>query len=202
MAKKASKQPENAAKAPQYEQKHLTEFAFCNFYSFYEEIARWIPDGGTWVEIGLAWGESFRWGVCACLNEGKNVRMVGVDAFPDAWHHNGTPMEQMFHNHMQPLSGHYETIRAESSEAAAHFADGTVDFVFIDANHTAEFVRRDVLAWLPKVKKGGIIAGHDYNPPHEVKQVVDEIFGTKVVPIPSDDFDAEHRPFYSWKVQL
>ena len=186
-----------------YEQKHLTEFAFCNFYSFYEEIARWIPDGGVWVEIGLAWGESFRWGVVACLNEGKNVRMVGVDAFPDAWHHNGTPMEQMFHNHMAPLAGHYETIRGGSSESARFFEDGSVDFVFIDADHVYDRVKEDILAWLPKVKPGGIIAGHDYNAAHPgVLQAVPEIFGTKVVPIPSDDFDHEHRPFYSWKVQL
>lgn len=194
--------PKNTQKAPQYEQKHLKEGSFCNFYSFYEQIARWIPQNGVWVEVGVYWGESFRWGTVACLNEGKNVRMVAVDAFPDAWHHHGTPMEQMFHSHMEPLAGHYETIRAESSEAAANFADGSVDFVFIDANHTAEFVRRDVLAWLPKVKPGGIIAGHDYNLPHEVKPVVDEIFGSRLITIPSDDFDAIERPFYSWKVQL
>lgn len=189
-------------KAPQYEQKHLKEGSFCNFHSFYEEIARWIPDGGTWVEIGVYWGESFRWGTVACLNEGKTVRMVGVDAFPDAWHHNGTPMETMFHNHMAPLARHYETIRGGSSESARFFDDGSVDFVFIDANHTYDFVKADVLAWLPKIKPGGIIAGHDYNAPHEVERAVNEIFGTKVVPIPSDDFDQNDRPFYSWKVQL
>ncbi len=189
-------------KAPQYEQEHLKEGSFCNFYSFYEKIARWIPDGGTWVEIGVYWGESFRWGTVACLNEGKNVNMVAIDAFPDAWHHNGTPMEQMFHNHMAPLAGHYETIRGSSSESARFFEDGSVDFVFIDADHVYDRVKEDILAWLPKVKPGGIIAGHDYNAPHGVERAVNEIFGTKVVPIPSDDFDPEHRPFYSWKVQL
>jgi len=189
-------------KAPQYEQEHLKEGSFCNFYSFYEKIASWIPDGGAWVEIGVYWGESFRWGLVACLNEGKNVRMVGVDAFPDEWPHNGTPMETMFHNHMAPLADHYETIRGGSSESARFFEDCSVDFVFIDANHTYDFVKADVLAWLPKIKPGGIIAGHDYNAPHEVERAVNEIFDTKVVPIPSDDFDIEHRPFYSWKVQL
>lgn len=186
----------------QYEQRHLKKGSFCNFHSFYEEIAGWIPDGGTWVEIGVYWGESFRWGTVACLNEGKNINMVAVDAFPDAWHHNGTAMEQVFHNHMEPLGGKYHTIRAESSEAAARLPDGSVDFVFIDANHTKEFVRRDIAAWQPKIKPGGIIAGHDYNYPHEVKEVVDEIFGSRVIPIPSDDFHPTDRPFYCWKVQL
>jgi predicted O-methyltransferase YrrM len=104
---------------------------------------------------------------------------------------------------MQPLAGHYETIRGGSSESARFFEDGSVDFVFIDADHVYDRVKEDILAWLPKVKPGGIIAGHDYNAAHQgVLQAVPEIFGTKVVPIPSDDFDHEHRPFYSWKVQL
>jgi predicted O-methyltransferase YrrM len=88
--------------------------------------------------------------------------MVGVDAFPDAWHHNGTPMEAMFHSHMAPLAGHYETIRAESSEAAANFADGSIDFVFIDACHLYSRVTKDIDAWLPKVRSGGLICGHDF----------------------------------------
>lgn len=194
-----------AEKAPKYEQKHLSEFAFCNFYSFYEEIAKWIPDGGTWVELGLAWGESFRWGVVACLNEGKNIRMVGVDAFPDAWHHNGTPMEQMFHNHMEPLAGKYEVIRSASWDAAVNFPDASIDFVFVDADHVYESVKKDILAWLPKVKPGGIIAGHDYNKEHPgVLQAVPEIFGNRVIPVPSDDNDGTDQTpnFFSWKVHL
>lgn len=193
--------PENMTKHPQHEQKHLKEGGFCNFYTFYEEIAKWIPDGGVWVEVGVYWGESFRWGLVATLNEGKTVTMIAVDAFPDGWAHNGTPMVQMFHNHMKPFD-EYVTLKCESSEAAARFPDGFADFVFIDANHTREFVRRDIDAWLPKIKPGGIIAGHDYNYPHEVKEVVDDIFGDRVITIPSDDFHPTDRPFYCWKVQL
>jgi hypothetical protein len=37
-----------------------------------------------------------------------------------------------------------------------------LDFCFIDENHSYKSVREDVLMWLPKIKKGGILAGHDY----------------------------------------
>ena len=39
--------------------------------------------------------------------------------------------------------------------------NGSLDFVFIDAEHTFEAVVSDIRAWLPKVKHGGCIAGHD-----------------------------------------
>lgn len=51
---------------------------------------------------------------------------------------------------------------AGSVNAAKHQADGSLDFVFIDADHTYESVLADIDAWLPKVRSGGILAGHDY----------------------------------------
>jgi hypothetical protein len=72
-----------------------------------------------------------------------------------------------------------------STEAAKRFEDESLDFVYIDANHSYKYVREDILAWLPKVKKGGIIGGHDYDWTDKedgnilaVKKAVDEIFGT------------------------
>ena len=50
-----------------------------------------------------------------------------------------------------------------------------VDFVYIDANHQYEFVKADILAWLPKVKKGGMICGHDFGRDGVYKAVL-EIF--------------------------
>ena len=71
-----------------------------------------------------------------------------------------------------------------SIEAAKGFEDKSVDFVYIDANHAYKYVREDILAWLPKVKKGGIIGGHDWDwtgPNKEdvfaVKRAVEDIFG-------------------------
>jgi hypothetical protein len=56
-----------------------------------------------------------------------------------------------------------------------------VDFLFIDANHTYEFVRNDIQMWLPKMKPGSVMAGHDYNMSHPgVIQAVNEMFVEEV----------------------
>jgi predicted O-methyltransferase YrrM len=53
-------------------------------------------------------------------------------------------------------------IRKPSIEAAELFDDKSLDLVFIDGNHEYEFVKRDILAWYPKIKTGGVLSGHDY----------------------------------------
>lgn len=53
-------------------------------------------------------------------------------------------------------------IREWSVEASKQFEDGSLDFVYIDAGHDFANVVKDIAAWLPKIRKGGIISGHDY----------------------------------------
>lgn len=56
----------------------------------------------------------------------------------------------------------YEIIRKYSMDAVKDFKDESLDFVFIDGNHSFEYVVDDIAAWSKKVRKGGIVAGHDY----------------------------------------
>jgi predicted O-methyltransferase YrrM len=53
-------------------------------------------------------------------------------------------------------------IKATSMDAVKKFADESLDFVFIDGNHDFEHVVEDVAAWSRKVRKGGIVSGHDF----------------------------------------
>ncbi len=77
------------------------------------------------------------------------------------------------------------TILRMTSQEALHHTPEQFDLVFIDANHEYKHVKQDILSWLPKVRPGGILAGHDYAPEipmfSGVKQAVDEIFGTKIM---------------------
>ena len=73
-------------------------------------------------------------------------------------------------------------IHADSVKAADQVADASLDFVFIDADHSYESVRADILAWLPKIRPayeghhGGTLAGHDYDR-EGVRRAVRETLG-------------------------
>jgi hypothetical protein len=53
-------------------------------------------------------------------------------------------------------------IRKMSADAARDFPNRSLDFVYIDANHSFGYIAMDLMKWANKVKKGGVIAGHDY----------------------------------------
>jgi hypothetical protein len=55
-----------------------------------------------------------------------------------------------------------ELVRKYSSEAVEGFDDGGIDFVYIDGNHRLENIINDIAMWEKKVKRGGIISGHDF----------------------------------------
>lgn len=68
-------------------------------------------------------------------------------------------------------------VKKLSYDAYDMFEDNTLDFVYIDSNHSYESVTRDIIHMLPKLKSGGILSGHDYGQKDfpGVKQAVDEL---------------------------
>jgi len=56
-----------------------------------------------------------------------------------------------------------EFIRKMSVDASKDFEKGSLDFIYLDANHRFEHVVNDLVAWIPKVRPGGIISGHDFH---------------------------------------
>lgn len=75
------------------------------------------------------------------------------------------PLEEIkadFDARARPFADRLTVLHMHSGEAADQVPDGSLDFVFIDAEHTFEGVSTDIIAWSSKVKAGGILAGHDY----------------------------------------
>jgi predicted O-methyltransferase YrrM len=62
-----------------------------------------------------------------------------------------------------------------SLEAAQLFADGSLDFVYIDASHEYEDVKADIQAWLPKMKRNAILSGDDFDIYQGVNKAVEEL---------------------------
>ena len=66
---------------------------------------------------------------------------------------------------LRPFGGRWETHRLRSVPCATIFDDGSLDCVYIDADHSRESVAADLRAWWPKLKSGGLFCGHDYHVP-------------------------------------
>ena len=94
--------------------------------------------------------------------------------------------------------------RATSVEAAARLAAGELDFAYIDARHDYASVKEDLEAWFPKVRPGGILAGHDYPMPG-VQAAVTEFCaarGLRVHTTGREVAKGRRRKNPSWLVQV
>ena len=140
------------------------------------------------VELGVLRGPTFKYLIEKC----PNLTLYGVDVFFDdrVWKPMGiTTTKELLE--LDPVPWYDELlefckenapranlIRNFTALAASDFEDDSLDFVFIDADHTYEGVKKDIDAWYPKVKKGGLVSGHDIDWP-DVKRAVDENFSNK-----------------------
>ena len=64
---------------------------------------------------------------------------------------------------LRPFRNRTVVVTQPSLGAAAWVAPGSLDLVFLDGDHTYDAVKEDIAAWLPKVRRGGVLAGHDYS---------------------------------------
>jgi predicted O-methyltransferase YrrM len=75
------------------------------------------------------------------------------------------------------LFPHVKKMKMTSEKASCDFENGSIDVVYIDACHTYEAVKADIGFWLPKIRNGGIISGHDICC-EPVNRAVIEMLGT------------------------
>lgn len=90
-------------------------------------------------------------------------------------------------------------LRKSSVDAAKDMPDASLDFVFIDADHSYEGCRQDIEAWLPKLKSGGLLSGHDYKnteyPCFGVDKAVDEF-------VDKTGYELELGDNFTWFIRL
>ena len=140
-----------------------------------------FPTNSHFVEIGVAEGKSSAYLAVEIINSNKRIKLDCIDAWlmkTDS----SKDYTQTFRNNLNPIWDKLDisVIQNYSSEASKMYSDETLDFVFIDGDHSYKGVTEDIINWLPKLKKTGIIAGHDYNPvqySHNVIKAVDDFFG-------------------------
>ena len=115
------------------------------------------------AEIGVLRGE---WSV-NLFHFIPDLKLYGIDK----WGHYPTyrdfrsqrKLDECYEDAKNRLKDHdCELIKKWSMDAVKDFEDESLDFVFIDGNHTFEYVTEDIAHWSKKVRKGGIVSGHDY----------------------------------------
>ena len=137
--------------------------------AFVSSVCHSLQEGAVVAEIGVFAGRCTA--VMAPICMPNDCEYHAVDNFwgtnpsdPATKAQRSGGIQGAFEGNMKALRLHdYISIHvSDSADAAAMFQDGSVDFCFIDADHTPKGVRRDLAAWWPKIKAGGLLGGHDY----------------------------------------
>jgi cephalosporin hydroxylase len=159
---------------------------YFDFEDLYAKAVRTAPKKAHFVEVGCWLGKSTAFLAVEIINSGKDITLDCIDIWTggtddvllqsDAVKRTGDAFP-IFIENVKPVLSRINPIKKPSVVASKMYEDKSLDFVFIDADHAYEFVKADIKAWLPKVKSGGILAGHDYNWP-SVQQAVKETLGS------------------------
>jgi predicted O-methyltransferase YrrM len=134
------------------------------------------------AEIGVYKGRGTAiWNV-ELINNNVDYDYIAIDHFTGSTEHDNTiDYYNITLENLKPIIDRIKVIRNNSLNESKNYNDEHFDVVYIDASHDYQSVKEDILNWLPKVKKGGIICGDDYiSGWPEVVQAVNELFNDKV----------------------
>ena len=164
-----------------------------DFEDLYDRIVSESSPNGLFVEIGAWFGRSTAYLAQCIKDSGKKTKLYVVDTWK------GSPAEPFHQQMVQRYAGSIyrqflenmskakvddviTPMEMRSDEAVLAFEDESLDFVFLDASHRYEHILRDLALWYPKVKPGGVFAGHDYQPAWPgVVRAVNEFFGRDAI---------------------
>lgn len=145
---------------------------WCDFEDLYRQQVARIPDGALahFVECGTYYGLSAV--AMARLLRDHPRKLILFDTWddwrgvPEAYRKGESPapeaIEGAARQHLATFDGLVKLHTGNCLyDAPQHYADGSLDFVFLDDDHTAGHLLAECLVWWPKVKAGGTLAGHD-----------------------------------------
>jgi predicted O-methyltransferase YrrM len=157
------------------------------YKDLYTEVVKNAGNDDVFVEVGAWFGKSTNYLAEQIRESKKNIKFTTVDTWK------GTDDEDIHQNIVGAFNGdifyefvdntilseNYETItmiKDTSKNASNQFANGSIDYLMLDAGHSYDALMEDLKAWYNKVKPGGIVSGDDYGVFHGVTQAANEYF--------------------------
>jgi len=125
-------------------------------------LAKLLAENGfnKGVEVGVRDG-NYSAELCKA---NPNIELYCIDPWVKYGRYSQESQDIHYENARSKLVSYNVTlIRNYSTKAVAEFPYRTLDFVFIDGNHTFDHCMQDLIMWGRRVRRGGIISVHDYS---------------------------------------
>lgn len=141
-----------------------------DFQDIYDLAVDKAKNGDAFLEVGCFMGKSTAYLLEAIKKSGKAISVWVIDIFESECKHHadlinengGGTLLEIFEKNMAQLGFKPNTVIGKSDDQYKNFNDESFSMIFIDAAHDYESVKADLNNFYPKLKSGGIFAGHDY----------------------------------------
>jgi hypothetical protein len=189
---------------------------WCDFADLYRAQVQRIPAGGHIVEVGAFLGKSAAYLAVEIANSGKRIQFDTCDTWQGVQEDEAGALmwgvqqraiadhgsiEAATRAHLAPVADLVTLRTGHSLHLAGTYHDASLDFVFLDDCHDGPHVYAELEAWWPKLKPGGVLAGHDFAWP-EVRTAVTlwaQATGLPVRPVSTSSWAVEKPvPATTW----
>jgi predicted O-methyltransferase YrrM len=160
-----------------------------DYENLYNKIAtEFLKKGSTFVEVGSWKGKSICYMAELAKENDLDIKLFCVDIFANILNDGLNTYKVEKGNdkslYFEFLTNLYQNdvldkvtpLALFSEDAAKLFKDESIECIFIDADHNEKNIINDLDSWIPKLKKSGIICGHDYAANYGVQPYVDKYF--------------------------
>ena len=195
---------------------HWRDLPGPNWFSgaqIYRRFVAGVTGPAVAVELGAWKGRSACCMGAEIAKSGKPIRFFAVDHWRgsegETQHDEDEDVRagrlyDVFLQNIAPVADYVQPILADTVAAAERFEDESVDFLYIDASHTYAGVLADLVAWYPKVKVGGLIAGDDWcfltRGELEVRAAVLDFFSGEATRLSIEGGSAPNENWQQWSI--
>jgi len=163
---------------------------------------KFVGLNGKMCELGVDKGKHLDY----LRKKASPTELIGIDSwesFPKVWTQEEQDAKREKVTDWFSQYGNTTIVHAKIEEQVNEYPDGYFDFIYLDSNHLYDPAVNDISQWWPKVKSGGIFAGHDYIDTwrrgyhFEVFRAVDEFVAAKDI---KKDLHITKERFASWLI--